>query len=122
MFLYHVPVQGLTEYLKINGLTICDLNQNPAKRPRFGKAQLPTLTTGVSRMYMPMLGRYISGVELMMFHGIPVTRQLANAMNCSMVNLKGVSHTHQCFMAGNSMHSTCVGVNILAAVMFAKHN
>lgn len=62
--------------------------------------------------------RYLYGGELLLLHGIPVTKQIASIMGCSLVDIKGISHTALSKMAGNSMHASSVGLLILTVFMF----
>lgn len=86
-----------------------DLNQDPKHRAKRSHAILSTLTTGCSKLWLVNRGRYMTGLECLSFHAIPVTAELAMAMRCKQVAAGEVSHTMQCFMAGNSMHCANVG-------------
>ena len=97
---------------------VADLNQNPDQRPKYGTELVPTLTTGCSRIRYKIDDRYLHGSELLLLHGIPVTRQIADVMQCDMVDVAGVSHSAMCKLAGNSMHSASVGFLIMSIFMF----
>ena len=113
--------QGRSEYREMdNGVQIADLYQNPDSRPRRGTLHVPTLTTGCARMWLFGLHRYASGAELLALHGIPVFRKIAEAMGCMQVQVRHVSHRCMCRLAGNSMHSSCVGLCFVAVLNFTK--
>ena len=96
---------------------MCDLYQNPESRPRKGSVVWPTLTTGCSRMYLISQQRYASGFELLLLHGLPVTKEAAKAMKSFSIDITSISHRIQCRLAGNSMHACCVGLVIFALLL-----
>ena len=71
-------------------------------------------------MYIYKLGRYASGVELLLLHGIPVSAHISETMGCAQVHVSHVSHRTQCKLAGNSMHATCIGLMFMAALGFTE--
>lgn len=71
-------------------------------------------------MFVDGASRFASGYELLALHSVPVTQQLSDAMNATMVDVSHVSHRVQAKLAGNSMHGSCVGV-MLFAIFFVKH-
>lgn len=93
-----------------------DLNQDPYKRPKRSEDVLSTLTTGCSKVWLVDKCRYMTGKEMMACHSIPVTTQLARVMKTRKVEVDHVSHTMQCFLAGNSMHGANVGAMIALAL------
>lgn len=114
--------QGLEEYLEKygdSGLGIADLYQNANHRPRKGNLEVPALTRGCKRLYIVKSKRFAHGVELLLLQGIPVTEQAAAAMRTKRVKVESISHSAQCSLAGNAMHSCCVGL-MCVALLFVK--
>ena len=89
--------------------TAWDLNQDPFHRAKKSGAYLSTLTTGCSHLWLKDEKRYITGLELLTLHSIPVLKCVAETMCCSQVKVSAVSNTACCFLAGNSMHGASVG-------------
>ena len=104
---------------KFETFGIADLYQNPKHRPRKGYSHVPALTRGCKRLFVQREQRYAHGIELLLMQGIPVTRQAATVMNTVQVIVDQLSHSSQCSLAGNAMHSTCVGL-MCAAMLFIK--
>ena len=59
------------------------------------------------------------GFELLLLHGIPVSQCVSRAMGCSVIKVCDLSHRVQSKLAGNSMHSCCIGLMFLAVLCFA---
>ena len=111
--------QGKDAYKKLfPEVQIADLYQNAESRPRRGFRTLPTLTTGCSRMFLFNKGRFASGLELLILHGIPVAERVAEVMECAQVQVSHISHRAQCKLAGNSMHACAIGLMFLAVLRF----
>lgn len=100
------------------GFKIADLYQSPESRPRQGVQYCPALTTGCSRLWLEEYSRFAHGVELLLLHAIPATREAAKAMKCGQLQLNQCSHRALCKMAGNSMHSACVGLLCVVSLRF----
>ena len=95
---------------------MCDLYQNPETRPRKGVGHWPALTTGCSRVWLPSLKRFAHGLELMLLHSIPVTRETSEIQRCPLVDVRQCTQRSLCFLAGNSMHGACVGLMFYAVL------
>ena len=89
---------------------VVDLYQNPAHRPRGGSNHMPALTRGCKRLFVDSAGRYLHGLELCLTQGLPVTYEAAERMHCAQIKVGGLSHNSLCSLAGNSMHSACIGL------------
>ena len=114
-------ISGLDEYVEtFPDAQIFDLYQNPSARPRKGGQHCQALTTGCSRLYIPALKRFAHGVELLLWHSIPVNAQVSNAMKCAKISVAGLSHRAMCSVAGNSMHAACIGLPLLCVVLFTR--
>lgn len=110
--------RGLRTYqLKFPEGMAFDLNQNPTQRGKKAYDTMFTLTTGSSHVWLVKPSRYLSGIETLLMHGIPVTKQAASAMRTTQVIVHHQSNTSRCFMAGNSMHCANVGT-CLAFILF----
>lgn len=94
-----------------------DLNQNPTFRAKKSMQILSTLTTGCSHIWMTGERRYMTGLECLALHSIPVTAQLAKLMRCRKVMVDSISHSGCCFLAGNSMHGASVGAIVAIGLM-----
>jgi hypothetical protein len=79
-----------------------------------------TLTTGANRVYLRTKQRFLHGLESLLLHSIPVTKQVAHAMKTRLVNVDGLSHNALSHMAGNSMHGASVGFMCLVAVKYSQ--
>ena len=95
-----------------------DLYQNPDARPRKGTLMVPTLTTSCGRLFILNLQRYTHGCELLHLHGLPVSQHVAGFMGTPQIMVHELSHRQQCHLAGNSMHTACVGAVFCAALLF----
>jgi len=95
---------------KFGEIGIADLYQNPSQRPRKGMTHVPALTRGCKRLFMPSKERYANGMELLLLQGIPVTRESSLKMNTLQIMASQTTHSSQCSLAGNAMHSSCVGM------------
>lgn len=110
-------MSGLDHYLdKFPNFQVADLYQDPLARPRHGSKCLPALTTGCARLWLRKQKRFCSGIELLLMHSVPVTKQAAELMCCDQIQLGQLSHRSMCRLAGNSMHGGCVGM-VAAIVM-----
>ena len=99
-------------------IVVGDLYQDPAQRPRKGVEYLPTLTTGCARLYAYKNKRFLSGVELLQLHSIPVTEIVSRTMRSRRIAVHHLSHRAQCKLAGNCMHTACVGLMLCAVLLF----
>lgn len=109
--------QGLNAYLNLfPEFQIADLYQSADQRPRQGSLHCPALTTGCARMWLRSLNRFAHGCELLLLHGIPVTLQTSDAMGCREIRVGECTHRIQCRLAGNSMHSACIGLMAMIAI------
>ena len=97
-----------------------DLNQNPWQRPKKSGPILSTLTTGCSKIWLHHKKRYMLGIECLTMHSIPVISEVAHAMRCRQINITGLSHSAQCFLAGNSMHGASVGAMLALGVLYTR--
>ena len=112
---------GLRAYeAKFPEATAYDLMQNPAQRGKKAYDIMFTLTTGCSHVWLVKRNRYLCGVEALLLHSIPVTKDAAGVMKATQVAMYHQSHSSQCFMAGNSMHAANVGVCVAYILMFTK--
>lgn len=108
---------GRSDYIRLFPEAVMfDLYQDATKRPRKGSDHWPALTTGCSRMWIEAKQRFAHGRELLLLQGVPVTQQAATLMRSREVCLDGMSHRQMCRLAGNAMHSSCIGVLCLAAL------
>jgi hypothetical protein len=64
----------------------------------------------------------VGGVELLLAQGLPIAEYAAKAMNTKQAKVQAISNGQQCRLAGNSMHSSCVGLVVMYCVLFSKHN
>ena len=103
-----------------DGFQLADLYQNPRQRPRFGYMHAPTLTRGCKRIFLEQRRRYAHGLELMLWQGIPVTAECASAMDTVQVEVESLSRSQLCSLAGNAMHSCCIGMMCLASLFVKK--
>lgn len=94
-----------------------DLNQDPLCRPRKSECDLHTLTTGSTKIWLPPKKRFLSGLECLALHSIAVSPGLAATMGCTEVQVGALSHSAQCFLAGNCMHTASVG-SVIALCLF----
>lgn len=109
--------QGLQRYLELYpDFEIADLYQCAEQRPRQGSLHCPALTTGCARMWLPRFGRFAHGSELLLMHGIPVTLEASTQMWCREIRVGECTHRIQCKLAGNSMHSACIGLMVMIAL------
>ena len=53
--------QGYRNMFSEQKVTLCDLQQNPKQRPRWGSCHFPTLTTGCSRIFNVEVEQIYSG-------------------------------------------------------------
>lgn len=117
LFLY----QGRLEYLnRFPEATAIDLNQNPKQRAKKATDVMFTLTTGSGRIWLVSRGRYLTGIEALVLHSIPCTVQASKAMRCRQVLVHTENHAAQCFMAGNAMHGSNVGMFLAFAFLYTK--
>ena len=77
--------QGLAEYKRLwsgTAWTVCDVSQNPAKRPRGSLIDncLCTLTCSSCRLFMPQFSRCLSGRELLLAQAFPSTGWACSAL------------------------------------------
>ena len=98
------------------GIQVADLYQEPELRPRRGHNHLPTITTGCSRLFAYPKNRFIHGYELLLIHGVSVAKCVSDAMGCARVDVRGMTHWVLSKLAGNSMHASCIGLMLLAAM------
>lgn len=100
---------------------IADLGQNPKARPRWSDAHaLHTLTRSSSRCWLISQNRFISGVELLMSHGFPLSSWAAEAAGLDAEGwARGMlaTNTGAASLAGNSMHITCVGLCVFCVLL-----
>ena len=97
-----------------------DLNQNPAQRGKKAYDMMFTLTTGCSHVWLVKPKRYLCGIEALLLHSVPVTKDAAGVMKTTQVAMYHQSHSSQCHMAGNSMHGANVGACIAYILMYTK--
>ena len=113
--------QGLTSYeSKFPEATAYDLNQNPSTRGKKATAIMFTLTTGSHHIWIRSRSRYMSGIECLLLHSVPVTSQAAEAMRCKPVLVHKQKNTCHCFLAGNSMHGASVGLFCAYALLHSS--
>ena len=117
-YAYAVSFPGREKYEELypNGIAF-NLNQNPSARAKRSTDVLGTLTTGCSHTWLKRKRRYLTGVECLALHSIPVTQQIASAMHCTRVNVDSISHAGCCFLAGNSMHAASVGAIVALGLL-----
>lgn len=103
------PGRRLYEARYPDGLAF-NLLQNPNQRSNKAYDVMFTLTTGCSRVWLCKKRRYLSGIEAMLLHSIPITEQAATVMRAKQVAIQSQGNQFHCFLAGNSMHGASVGL------------
>ncbi len=94
--------------------SLVDLSQNALVRPRGATKDgaLCTLTCSPSRLYMVKKGQCLTGPELLLAQAIPSTEWAAQVLGFGSVRLlpEQLSNHAAVKLAGNAMHSNCMGL------------